>query len=49
MGKPKVKKGKSGSRNDSTTVKKRRKMQGGDPGFLSKRIKKNVNKNDTVR
>lgn len=38
MANPKVKKGKSGSKNDSTKVKKRRKMEGGDAGFISDKI-----------
>lgn len=43
MGKPKVKKGKSGSRNDSTQVKKK-KLPSGDGGFISDRILKNSKK-----
>lgn len=45
MGKPKVKKGKSGSKNDSTQVKKRKKIPHGDGGFISDRIL-NRNKKD---
>ena len=38
MGKPKVKKGKSGSKNDSTERAKKRKFQGqGDGGLISEK------------
>lgn len=45
MGKPKVKKGKSGSRNDSVQQKKRKVQGQGDAGFITNRIKK-YNKNN---
>lgn len=38
MGKPKVKKGKSGSRNDSVQQQKRKIQGQGDGGFITKRI-----------
>lgn len=40
MGKPKVKKEKSGSRNDSTQVKRKKEHRKGDGGFISDRIRK---------